>query len=298
MPDWVMDRSASQATAASAALPHNSAWLELKLAWGLHNKRPEDLDSTEREKLARVVQKQHQLEALILGSSEASTVVVSPQALAARLAEIRGRYPNQDDLDADLNQLGLDEHDLEREAARDLHLEGILERVSSWSEPVSDTDAEIYYRMHPKAFQRPEQRTIRHILIVFDTPEERAAAETTLNSARQKIKTVEDFAQQALRHSQCPTAMEGGKVGTVGRGKLFPELDAVAFALEMGELSAVTESEMGLHLLRCDEIHPAQELTFASVKARIVTHLQEERRQATQKAWLREQALARKAAQG
>lgn len=278
-------------TAGSVA---DSAWLELKLAWGLHNKRPEELDTAERQRLGRIVEKQRQLETLILGSPEALGIVVSPPALQARLDEIRARYSQPEAFHADLQQLGLDESGLEQQAARDLHLEGVLERIASHAGPVTETDAEIWYRLHPAAFRQPERRTIRHILIVFDSAAERDQAARTLNDIRQQVRTADDFARQALRFSQCPTAMEGGMVGTVTAGKLYPELDAVAFCMAEGEVSAVTESEMGLHLLRCDQIHPVVELDFPGIKDRIIARLSDERRQAAQKAWIRERLQQQK----
>lgn len=51
--------------------------------------------------------------------------------------------------------------------------------------------------------------------------------------------------------------MEGGLLGNVTPGKLYPELEPVAFALTAGQISPVVESEIGFHILRCDEIHPA-----------------------------------------
>ena len=77
----------------------------------------------------------------------------------------------------------------------------------------------------------------------------------------------------ALKYSECPTALNGGLLGTVHRGKLYPELEPVAFALQPGELSAVATSPMGVHLLRCDNIEPARELSLAEATPSIRRHL-------------------------
>ena len=91
---------------------------------------------------------------------------VSADAAAAtlrqRVDEIRGRYPSEDDLIRDLERIGLSEGELDKAVERDLRVEGVLEKVASAAEPVSAVDAEIYYRLHPEAFDRPEARRLRH----------------------------------------------------------------------------------------------------------------------------------------
>ena len=40
----------------------------------------------------------------------------------------------------------------------------------------------------------------------------------------------------------------GGDLGTIGRGRLAPEYERVAFALPPGQVSPVVETEFGFHL--------------------------------------------------
>jgi len=70
------------------------------------------------------------------------------------------------------------------------------------------------------------------------------------------------FEEQAMKHSECPSALQGGLLGEVPRGQLYPELDAALFLMQEGEVSAILESPMGLHLLRCESITPAAVLTL------------------------------------
>ena len=46
------------------------------------------------------------------------------------------------------------------------------------------------------------------------------------------------FADLASRHSECPTALEGGRLGEVVPGQLFPSLDAALFALALARPTA------------------------------------------------------------
>jgi len=262
------------------------AYLELKLSWELFKKSPDKLSAEERTRLGKVARRQRDIEHCILTSPEAADVVIPESTLEGRLDEIRQRYADAGELNADLARLQVSETILADAVARDLRVEAVLERVAAQADPVSEVDAEIYFRLHPKAFERPETRRLRHILITFNSPEEKAKAAATLEQLRQTLVTAEDFAAAALRHSQCPTAMEGGQLGMIKRGQLYAELEPAAFALAENGLSEVVESPMGLHLLRCDEVVPQVNASFAEARPRIVEHLGDKRRVEAQRAWL------------
>lgn len=263
-----------------------NAYLELKLAWELYQRPPQQLATEENTHLAAVAARQRLIETKILATPEAAQAHVTPAAAAARLAEIRARYPDEAAFLADLESIDLDAAGLEAEIARDLRIEGVLERVAAAVPAATATEAEIFYRVNAARFAQPERRTLRHILITFNNRAEKRAAESLLAGLAAELRSADDFAAAAQRHSQCPTALDGGLLGTLPRGKLYAELDAVAFELAAGALAAPVETEVGLHLVRCDAIHPAATAEFAAVRERIMQALDERRRRQAQKTWL------------
>lgn len=262
-------------------------YLELKLSWELFRKAPETLSEPERHRLSEVARKQDGIEQRILASRAAADVVVPEVTLTARIAEIRARYASADEFAQDLERSGLDESRLAAAVERDLRVESVLEKVAADTAPVTAVDAEIYYRLHPEAFDRPEARRLRHLLITFNNPAEKDKAHAQLTALRGTVRTPDSFAAAALRHSQCPTAMEGGQLGVVKRGQLYAELEPAAFALTEGEVSDVLESPIGLHIVRCDEILPSGMLPFAEVVDRIVERLTDKRRREAQRDWIK-----------
>jgi peptidyl-prolyl cis-trans isomerase C len=262
-------------------------YLELKLSWQLFQKGPETLSVPERDRLQEVAQKQDRIEQRILASTAAAQVVVPAATLATRLNEVRQRYPSNDEFLQDLAHSGLNETTLSMAVERDLRVESVLEKVAASIEPASSVDAEIYYRLHPTAFDRPETRRLSHILVTFDSTREKAKVSAQLTMLRSTLDNSKKFAAAAARHSQCPTAMDGGQLGVVKRQQLYAELEPVAFALKEGEISMVLESPIGLHLVRCDEILPCGMLPFAEVSERIITFLTDKRRSEAQKQWIK-----------
>lgn len=263
-------------------------YLELKLSWELFQKAPETLSDPERNRLHEVAGKQNRIEQCILASADAANVVVPDTTLATRSAEIRKRYPSEEEFFQDLEKNGLNESDLAKAVERDLRVEAVLEKVAASAAPVSAVDAEIYYRLHQEAFDRPEARRLRHILITFNNEKDKVKARQQLEALRFSLKTPKHFADAALRHSQCPTAMEGGQLGVVKRAQLYAELEPAAFALAENEITPVLESPIGLHILRCDEIFPSGMMPFAEVEAKIIERLTEKRRREKQRDWIKD----------
>jgi nitrogen fixation protein NifM len=279
-----------------------SVYLSLKLAAKLYRKPLEALAAEELQRVRTVAARQRELETLILTTAEAGSVMLPAASIETSLAEIRQRYDSEDDFHADLERIGLDAASLRQAVERDMVVEAVLEKVGAGATAVSDTEVEIFWFMHKQRFLRPETRVLRHILITIneDLPgNERDAARAKIDAIHARLlKEPARFGEQALKHSECPTALNGGLLGTVPRGQLYPELEAVAFAMNEGALSTAVESELGYHLICCETIHPERQLPFAEARANIRDHLEQQRRGVCQKSWiksLRHQALGESA---
>jgi nitrogen fixation protein NifM len=274
-----------------SAAETGTAYLEFKMAQSLYRKAVAALTDAERREVQRVAARQRRIEAKVLATPEASGVCVPDATLESAVGEIRQRYGDEAEYLADLAANGLDPGVLEAALRRELAVEAVLEKVSSGAAPVSDTDAELFYRLHIDRFVQPERRRASHILVTIND----TFAENRRDAARQRLASIaqrlarepERFAEQAAKHSECPTALQGGLLGEYRRGQLFAALDAALFALREGELSEVVESPLGFHLLRCDAILPPRAIPFHQALPRIRTTVADQRARNLQRAWLR-----------
>ncbi len=268
------------------------AYLALKAAQKIYGKAPPALQAEEFERVQKMAQQQHKLEARVLTTAEARDVMVPASTLDAAMQEVRGRYASEDEFASDLERNGLNEASFASALERELKVEAILEKVGSQADKVSGMDVELYYQYHPEQFRRPETRLARHILITIND----TIAENRRDAAHKRISEIATrlakeplrFEEQALKHSECPTALDGGKLGDLPRGKLFPELEASLFQLKAGEVSGVLESELGFHVLRCDTITAASVLSFADAKQHIQKLMQQKRKRVCQQAWVKQ----------
>lgn len=265
-------------------------YILLRAALSLFKKPPNQLGETELQQVQKQARNELNIENRVLNSPEATGVIISDEEIQLAYQEIRGRYDDETLFLEELAKNSLDETSLRAALSRQCKVNAILDRVGSRAPEVSNVDVELYYRLHPEKFALPERRTVSHIFISInpDYPENtRMAALQRANELHSKLhKKPYKFADLALKHSECPTALQGGDLGTVPRGKLYPELDAVLFKLKADEISHVIESEIGWHILLCKQIHKAENLTLTKATPKIRALMQERARQDFIRVWL------------
>lgn len=64
-----------------------------------------------------------------------------------------------------------------------------------------------------------------------------------------QILNESDFSEKAQAHSQCPSRMQGGDLGSFGRGLMVKPFEDAAFDLEVGAISEPVQTQFGYHLI-------------------------------------------------
>jgi peptidyl-prolyl cis-trans isomerase C len=270
--------------------PSAFAYHVLSAALDRYGKSPAELDAGEREVVETQAHKAHTLESRILASAEARDVLIPPTRVETSLNTVKDRYPDLDAFYDELERNQMTEPALREALRRELVVETVLDRVGARAAKVSEVDAMIYYYIHLERFEQPETRSVRHILVTVNED----FAENRRDAVRERIGQIRErvvrkphrFADQAVKHSECPTALQGGQLGRLPRGQLFPELDAVLFTLAEEEISEPVESPLGFHVLYCERIHPSGPVAFAEARDRILSLLRERRQRMCKRAWL------------
>ena len=128
----------------------------------------------------------------------------------------------------------------------------------------------------------------RHILIAIETPTPepvgegtptptpdpeaiKKAEEAALKKAQEikaRLDAGEDFAELAKEFSDDPGSKDnGGDLGWFGRGRMVPEFEEAAFALEPGEISDPVKSPFGYHIIQLLEKDPNRPRDEAAIEA-------------------------------
>ena len=146
------------------------------------------------------------------------------------------------------------------------------------SEVVELTEEQILGRM--ASMDDKEAVQASHILIRIENDEDEPDARQKIEEILSQLRGGADFARLAQEHSQDQTnADKGGDLGFFPRGRMVPEFERVAFAMEPGQLSGLVRTSFGFHLIKVTDVRRLDTRTKAEEELR-----QEEIRKATRNA--------------
>lgn len=92
------------------------------------------------------------------------------------------------------------------------------------------------------------------VRVAKTSAEQKAITRNQLLDIRTRVVAGENFAELARKHSDDPSVLSNnGEMGWVGRGRMVPEYEAVAFRLKPGEISMPFESPFGMHIMQLIE---------------------------------------------
>lgn len=124
------------------------------------------------------------------------------------------------------------------------------------TEGISVTPAEVkrFFNRIPKdslPYFSASVEVAQIVKIAEVSAEQKAQTRNQLLELRSRILDGEDFGELARRYSDDPSVLSNnGAMGWVGRGRMVPEYEAVAFRIRPGEVSMPFESPFGMHIMQ------------------------------------------------
>lgn len=146
---------------------------------------------------------------------------------------------------------------------------------------VTEQDVRRHYEDNIDQYSTPEQVRASHILLKTEGKDE-AAVKKQAEEILVKAKAPgADFGKLAGQYTEEEAGKtKGGDLDFFGKGRMVPEFDKVAFALEPGQISDVVKSQFGFHIIKVTDKRPASTRTFEEVRTQIEDQLRWERAQA------------------
>jgi peptidyl-prolyl cis-trans isomerase C len=145
---------------------------------------------------------------------------------------------------------------------------------------ISEAEMRAFYEENKQNFRVGTLAKTRHIFVsptadaVVNTTgsdmqgEEEAKAQIE-RIAKQLATKPSAFADLATKFSEDHTAISGGDLGWVPRGRMIPEFDQALFALEKGKISPVVKTSIGYHIIFVEDRTEARDQTFEEVRGLI-----------------------------
>jgi peptidyl-prolyl cis-trans isomerase D len=140
--------------------------------------------------------------------------------------------------------------------------------------PVPEEDLRKYYEENAARFTVAEERRASHILIKADkdapAADRKAAKAKAEELLAQLRKNPGSFAELARKNSQdAGSAPQGGDLDFFGRGAMVKPFEDAVFAMKVGEISNVVETDFGYHIITLTAVRGGDKKPFEAVRTSI-----------------------------
>jgi peptidyl-prolyl cis-trans isomerase C len=239
---------------------------------------PAERDAIYRGLLDRVI-----LFRLLSAEAKVRGVVVTPQEVTERIAEIKKQFPSEADFQKELTRRHTTMAQLEDDQRRDILNAKTIQAEVAPRLTVTDEEMDTFYKANPDQFKEQEAVRASHILfgVAKDAaPAAKQAARTEAEGVLKRAKAGEDFAALAKQYSKDPgSAAVGGDLNYFPKGQMVPAFDAAAFALKPGEISNLVETEFGFHIIKMTDRRAGRVVPLAEVKDQLSNYLKQRKQQ-------------------
>ncbi len=214
--------------------------------------------------------------ALLHQEAQKLDIRVSRDEVEQRLQQMVKNAGGEEAFDQMIKKQGLSEDLVRTSIEQGRKVDLLVERkLSDITEP-TEKDIEVYYQEHKSDYVKPEMAQVQHILVKPDSVHDgdKQTARSKLLSIKDRVEQGAEFGDEAAAHSECASGSKtGGSLGWVQRGMMLPELDEVIFSLNVGEISDVVESRLGLHILRKTAHDKGGDATYEEARDKVREYL-------------------------
>jgi peptidyl-prolyl cis-trans isomerase C len=205
-------------------------------------------------------------------------IKADPAEVDKQVAALKQKFPSEDEFKNALKNLNLTEDALKAQFAQDLGIRKMIDEQVASKITITPEETKKFYDSNPDLFKTPEMVRASHILIKVDpkaTPEDKAKAKEKIAAAQKRVQGGEDFAKVAKEVSECPSKENGGDLDFFQRGQMVGPFEEAAFALKVGSISDIVETQFGFHVIKVTEKKDAGVMKYDEIKDRIAEHLKQ-----------------------
>jgi parvulin-like peptidyl-prolyl isomerase len=229
-------------------------------------------------------------EKILIHEAKKRKAGVNKKEIQDGIGEIRKRFGTEEEYNQELARQGLSEEEFKEQVKEQLMVIKLIDQeVKAKVVPPTDSEIEDFYKQNESEMVEPEQVRARHILIKVDENTDRKKA---LNKIRGILKEVKkgdtSFAELAKKYSEGPTAPRGGDLGFFIRGQMVRKFEEAAFALKVGEISDVVETEYGYHIIQCIEKKASEKKSLEEIREYLRNFIFQKKMEERYGKWLRE----------
>jgi parvulin-like peptidyl-prolyl isomerase len=214
-------------------------------------------------------------EYLVYLDGQSRGITASEAEIDQEVAKMAALYTDAAAFDRALAAKGLDRAALRDEIRQQLSIDKLFRQEIETGVQVSEAELRAYYEENSSRLMQPPRVRARHILKLVPAGSTGEAQHDELAELRRQI--VEDgaeFGQLAVSSSDdAKTRDLGGDIGWIRITGRKEEIGQLLAGLEVGEVSEVVRTQMGLHVFQVMERQPARPMTFEEARDDIAQSL-------------------------
>ena len=212
---------------------------------------------------------------LLLDQAARLDIPVAEKDIDAEVARVVQQVGGEENYKKALAAQGISEADFRKELEKGARVNMLVNQACAHVADPTEDEVTAFYEAHKAEYVEPHQVLCQHILVKGSND----AALDKIKEIRERIVNDKaDFAEEAKKHSDCPSGAQGGSLGWFGRGMMVPEFDKAAFEMKKGEVSGIVTTEFGYHIIyKADEKGGGQQ-TIVDVHDQIKDLLRHEAR--------------------
>lgn len=245
----------------------------------LANRIPPNMQQQYRQQMRKRVVEQLTIEEILSEKEKQKNITASQQELDEEVnKQMKTQNLTLDEFKALLKQYGTNFADFQDNMRKKIMFEKLMEsEFAGKVQKSTDEQVKAFYEENKQQFMQPETIHTKHILLKpedsNDPNQAKAKAKAQAQEILEKLKKGADFNDMAKQFSACPSAKNGGDLGSQPKGTFVPEFEKAAYALKSGQMSDVVETQFGYHIIKLVDHNDANTASLEQSKEKILQYL-------------------------
>lgn len=201
---------------------------------------------------------------------------VAEQEIDERLAKLIEQAGGEEKFYAGIGLPFKDVDAVRGNVAGGVRLDKTLAQVYAPEPAPGDTELRAFYEANKQLFLTDEQIRASHISLNLSGAQSRAEVYAKMRGLRQLARSGADFDALSAEHNSNKEL--AADLGWFKRGEFMEEFEAIAFSMDVGEISPVFVTQLGFHICRVSDRRPAAPKPFEEVRELVLLRILEEHR--------------------
>ncbi len=172
---------------------------------------------------------------------------------------------------------GIDPLEKKRELRDDLMVEKLLNNNVFRKIAVKPKESKNYYNNHPDQYYTETKVRFRQILIKFSEYENKEYAKLEADKIMGELRLGKNFAELAKKYSHGSHSKNGGLWTPIDGSEIRSDLREIIYNMGEQEVSSITETSTGYHIILCEEKVEGSYVSFREVQDEIYQKIYREK---------------------